>query len=63
MIQIEVIHHDVTKLHGLLRLIVLAIHSVVDLNTQDLKGVTMVESIKNFDVNHHHPSISHPSWR
>ena len=30
MIQIEVIHHDVTNLHGLLHLIVLAIHSVVD---------------------------------
>ena len=30
MIQTEVIYHDVTNLHGLLHLIVLAIHSVVD---------------------------------
>ena len=61
MIQTEVIHHDVTNLHGLLHRIVLAIHSLVD--TQVLKGVKLVESIKNFDVDHHQPSISHPSWR
>ena len=63
MIQIEVIHHDVTNLHGLLHLIVLAIQSVVDHQYTSPEGCQLVESIKNFDVNHHHPSISHPSWR
>ena len=32
-------------------------------NTTDLNVVAHVESIKNVDVNHHHHSKSHPSWK
>ena len=45
----EVIYHNVTNLHGLLHPNILAIHSVVDINTHDIKVVTLVEYIKQID--------------
>ena len=39
----EVIHHDVTNLHGLLHPI---IRSIVDINTHDLKVLTLVEHVR-----------------
>ena len=56
----EIIHHDVTDIHGLLLLVVLAIHSVLTTNTHNLIVVTHVEIIKTFYVNHNNHSISHP---
>ena len=63
MILIDVIHHDVTYLHDILLLVVLAIHSVVNHHTYDLNIVRVVERIKNFQVNQHYYSVSYPSWR
>ena len=42
----NVIHHDVTDIHGLLLLVVLAIHSVLTTNTHDLIVVKHVENKK-----------------
>ena len=56
----EVIHHDITDIHGLLLLVVLAIHSVLTTNTHDLIVLAHVENIKTFHVNHNNNSISHP---
>ena len=56
MILIDVIHHDVTYLHDILLLVVLAIHSVVNHHTYDLNIVRVVERIKNFQVNQHYYS-------
>ena len=56
----EVIHPNVSDLHILLLLVVLVVHSVVDLKlTWPKCCYTNVKNIKkNFDVNHHHHSIS-----
>ena len=56
----EVIHHDITDIHGLLLLVVLAIHSVLTTNTHDLNVLAHVENIKTFHVNHNNNSISYP---
>ena len=58
MIQIEVIHHDVTNLHGLLHPM---IRSDVDINTHDLKVLILVEYVKKNNINHHQLRRLHPS--
>ena len=61
MILTKGIHHDVTDLHGLLHLVVIAIHSVIDQNTHDLNVVTNVETLKMFYFNHQSHSMFYPS--
>ena len=61
MILTEGIHHDVTDLHRLLHLVVIAIRS--NTNTHELNVVTNVKTIKMIHFNHQNHSIFYPSWR
>ena len=58
LLESEVIHHDITNLHALLHPI---IRSVIDINTHDLKVLTLVEYVEKNNINHHQLRRLHPS--
>ena len=58
LLESEVMHHYITNIHGLFHP---NIRSVVDINTHDLKVLTLVEYVKKNNIDHHQLRRLHPS--
>ena len=57
------IHPNVSDLHGLPLLVVLAVHVVVNHQLTLTNVVSHIEGINIFHVNHHQQTVQRPLWR